>query len=78
MKKWTTIEFKGSVNIEWEDDELLERGNLHLSYIETWGLLHALERLRDVPAFKEREPRQSRVELSNSSVTTKIVYDEKD
>lgn len=75
MKIWTTTEFKGSVNIEWQDAELLERGYLHLSYIEAWGLLHALEKLRDIPAFSEREPRQSRVELSKTAVTTKIVYD---
>lgn len=78
MKQWTTTEFKGSVSIAWEDVDQVERGVLQLSYIEAWGLLHALERLRDIPAFKEREPRQSRVELSKTAVTTRIHYNGRD
>ena len=58
MKKWTTVETKHGVIVAWEDADTHYRDSIRMTYQETWGLLHALEELRDNPEFKAREPRQ--------------------
>lgn len=79
MKKWTSVETKHGVIIAWQDADTQRHDSIRMTYQEAWGLLHALEELRDNPEFKNREPRQRHFTTNgNKKVVKTIEYEGSD
>lgn len=79
MKKWTTVQTKSNVIIAWEDTELHTRDSIRLSYREAWGLMHALQDVRDNPEFEQRDARPTSEYINGEKKVVKhIVYEGQD
>lgn len=79
MKKFTTVQTKSNVIIAWEDSDNHTRGSERYSYREVWGLLHALQEVRDNPEFPQRDARPTSGYLNGEKKVVKhIVYEGQD